>query len=183
MIQTKEIKSFFFSQYFSDGLRISLGILMPVIVLLQFGKFDLGITLSLGALCICVIDSPGPVIHKRNGMAIGNVCLFIVAVTTGFARLNVYTLGLEVTVFSFLFSMFIVYGNRAASVGTAALLIMIFMMDKELAPHEVLTYSLQILAGGVWYMLFSLVFFGIRPTARRSRPWARMWQILLNSCG
>jgi uncharacterized membrane protein (TIGR01666 family) len=163
MIQTKEIKSFFFSQYFSDGLRISLGILLPSLILLQFNEFDLGLTISLGALCICVIDNPGPVVHKRNGMAIGNLCLFIVAATTGFARLNVYTLGLEITVFSFLFSMFIVYGNRAASVGTAALLIMIFMMDKDIPANEVLTYSLQILAGGVWYMIFSLVFFGIRP--------------------
>jgi uncharacterized membrane protein (TIGR01666 family) len=163
MVQSKEIKSFFFSQYFSDGLRISLGILLPALLFLYLDKFDLGITLSLGALCICVIDNPGPVVHKRNGMAIGNLCLFIVAVTTGFARLNVYTLGLEVTAFSFLFSMFIVYGNRAASVGTAALLIMIFMMDKELEADKVLLYSTEILAGGIWYMLFSLVFFGIRP--------------------
>ncbi|MDB5117823.1 MAG: hypothetical protein JWQ79_3315, partial [Mucilaginibacter sp.] len=163
IIQTKEIKSFFFSQYFSDGLRMSLGILLPAMVMLQFNQFDLGIALSLGALCICVIDTPGPVLHKRNAMGIGNLCLFIVAVTTGFARLNVFTLGLEVTVFSFLFSMFIVYGNRAASVGTASLLIMIFMIEKEMKPNEILGYSAEILAGGVWYMLFSLVFFGIRP--------------------
>jgi uncharacterized membrane protein (TIGR01666 family) len=163
IIQTKEIKSFFFSQYFSDGLRMSLGILLPAMVMLQFNQFDLGIALSLGALCICVIDSPGPVLHKRNAMGIGNLCLFIVAVTTGFARLNVFTLGLEVTVFSFLFSMFIVYGNRAASVGTASLLIMIFMIEKEMKPNEILGYSAEILSGGVWYMLFSLVFFGIRP--------------------
>jgi uncharacterized membrane protein (TIGR01666 family) len=163
IIQTKEIKSFFFSQYFSDGLRMSLGILLPAMVMLQFNQFDLGIALSLGALCICVIDTPGPVLHKRNAMGIGNLCLFIVAVTTGFARLNVFTLGLEVTVFSFLFSMFIVYGNRAASVGTASLLIMIFMIEKEMKPNEILGYSAEILSGGVWYMLFSLVFFGIRP--------------------
>jgi len=163
MLQQKEIKTFFFSQYFSDGLRITLGILLPALVCLQFGQFDLGITLSLGALCVCVIDSPGPTVHKRNGMAIGCLCVFLVAVITGFARMNVVTLGLEVTLFSFLFSMFTVYGNRAASVGTAALLIMIFVMDKELKPNEILSYSLIILAGGVWYMIFSLVFFGIRP--------------------
>src|SRR6185312_11816957 len=103
-ISAKEIKSFFFSQYFSDGLRMSMGILLPSLVLLHFNEFDTGIALSLGALCICVIDNPGPVLHKRNGMAIGNLCLFIVAVTTGYARLNVYTLGLEVTIFSFMFS-------------------------------------------------------------------------------
>jgi len=162
-LQSKEIKSFFFSQYFSDGLRISTGILLPALVLLYFNNFDLGIALSLGAICICVVDNPGPVIHKRNAMGIGNICLFIVAVATGYARLNVFTLGLEVTLFSFLFSMFTVYGNRAASVGTASLLIMVFMIDRDNPPSQIVPYSASILAGGVWYMLFSLLFFSIRP--------------------
>ncbi len=162
-INTREIKSFFYSQYFSDGLRMSLGILLPSLVLMQFHHFDLGLTMSLGAVCICTIDSPGPLSHKRNGMAIGNVFLFVVAIITGFARLNVYILGLEITLLSFLFSMFTVYGNRAASVGTSALLVMIFMMDKEAKPDQVLALSATILAGGIWYLLFSLIFFGIRP--------------------
>jgi uncharacterized membrane protein (TIGR01666 family) len=162
-INTREIKSFFYSQYFSDGLRITIGILLPSIVLSQFNHFDLGLTMSLGALCICVIDNPGPVLYKRNAMVIGNICLFLVAVITGFARLNVYTLGLEITVLSFLFSMFTVYGNRAASVGTSALLVMIFMIDKALKPSDVIGFSAIILAGGVWYLLFSVLFFEIRP--------------------
>ena len=33
---TREIKSFFYSQYFSDGLRITIGILLPSLVLAQF---------------------------------------------------------------------------------------------------------------------------------------------------
>jgi uncharacterized membrane protein (TIGR01666 family) len=162
-IDYREIKSFFYSQYFSDGLRMSAGILLPSLILTQFNHFEIGLTMSLGALCVCTIDNPGPVKHKRNAMAIGNLCLFLVAVTTGFARLNLFTLGLEVVFFSFLFSMFIVYGNRAASVGTCALMTMIFMMDKAAKPNEVLGLSVTILAGGVWYMVFSLIFFGIRP--------------------
>jgi uncharacterized membrane protein (TIGR01666 family) len=162
-INTREIKSFFYSQYFSDGLRITAGILLPSLILLEFNQFELGLTFSLGALCICVIDNPGPVTHKRNSMAIGNLCLFLVAAITGFARLNLYTLGLEITLFSFLFSMFTVYGNRAASVGTCSLLIMIFMMDKAQPAGNVLWYSATILVGGLWYMAFSLIFFGIRP--------------------
>lgn len=142
---------------------MSFGILFPSLLLMQFHHFATGLTLSLGALCICTIDSPGPVTHKRNAMAVGNLCLFVVAVITGFARLNVFTLGFEVTVFSFLFSLLTVYGARAASIGTCALMIMIFMMDKAAKPNEVISYSLVILGGGIWYMLFSLVFFTIRP--------------------
>lgn len=162
-LQSKEIKSFFFSQYFSDGLRISTGILLPALVMLYFNHFDLGIALSLGAICICVVDNPGPVLHKRNAMGIANISLFLVAIATGYARLNVFTLALEVTLFSFLFSMFTVYGSRAASVGTASLLIMIFMIDRDMPASEIIPYSASILAGGVWYMLFSLLFFSIRP--------------------
>jgi uncharacterized membrane protein (TIGR01666 family) len=139
------------------------GILAPSVILNFFGQFSLGLTMSLGAVCICTIDSPGPLSHKRNGMLTGNLFLFVVAVITGFARLNLYTLGLEITLFSFLFSLFTVYGTRAASVGTCALLVMVFMMDKAAKPNEIVIYSGQILAGGVWYLLFSLLFFGIRP--------------------
>src|ERR1700743_567390 len=133
-ISAREIKSFFYSQYFSDGLRISLGILLPALVLNYFNKFDLGLTLSLGALCVSVVDIPGPVLHKRNAMAVCNLCIFIVAVVTGFARLNVFTLGSEIAIFAFLFSMLTVYGARAAAVGTGSLLMMIFMIDSDPVP-------------------------------------------------
>ena len=162
-IHFKDIKSFFYSQYFSDGLRITIGVLMPSLIMAQLGHFAMGISLSLGALAVSVVDTPGPLVHKRNGMAICSLCIFITAVTTGFARLNIYTLGLEITIFSFLFSMFTVYGNRAQTIGTGSLLVMILMMDQAVKPADVVNYSLIILAGGIWYMLFSMVFFGIRP--------------------
>ncbi|RKR83859.1 putative membrane protein (TIGR01666 family) [Mucilaginibacter gracilis] len=160
---TREIQSFFFSQYFSDGLRISLGVLLPSLVLAQFGLLATGLTLSLGALCVSGADNPGPVMHKRNGMLICSAFMFIVAITTGFARLNVFTMGIEIVLFAFFFSMFSVYGNRAASVGTACLLIMILMMEQALQPAQILGYSATILAGSIWYTLLSITFFSIRP--------------------
>jgi uncharacterized membrane protein (TIGR01666 family) len=162
-LESREIKSFFYSQYFSDGLRISLGILLPSLVLNFFGQFSLGISLSLGALCVSVVDTPGPVVYKRNAMAVTTLCIFLVAVVTGFARLNVYTLGAEIAIISLLFSMLTVYGTRAAAIGTGALLMMVFMIEKATPASQVLGYSLVLTAGGIWYMLFSLLFFSIRP--------------------
>jgi len=162
-ISVREIKSFFYSQYFSDGLRMSAGILLPALVLNYLNQFALGVTLSLGALCVSVVDIPGPVLHKRNAMAICTLCIFVVAVVTGFARMNLVTLGIEIAIFSFLFSMLIVYGTRAAAVGTGSLLMMIFMIEKALPANEVLSYSLQVTIGGIWYLGFSVLFFTIRP--------------------
>ncbi|MVN91344.1 FUSC family membrane protein [Mucilaginibacter aquatilis] len=162
-IQSREIKTFFFSQYFSDGLRISAGLLLPAVIFAQFDMLQTGLTISLGAACMSVIDNPGPVVLKRNAMLIGNVLVFLVAVLTGFARYNLWCLGIEVTLLTFVCSFLVVYGNRAAAIGTAGLLAMIFIMDKALKPQDVLTYSLTVSSGGIWYMLWSLVFFGIRP--------------------
>jgi uncharacterized membrane protein (TIGR01666 family) len=161
--QTRQIQNFFYSQYFSDGLRISLGVLLPSLVFVKLNLFETGLTLSLGALCVSGADNPGPVYHKRNGMLICNLLMFAVAIITGFARMSVYTLGIEIVVLAFVFSMFTVYGNRATSIGMSSLLVMILMMDKVLEPSQVLGYSATILAGGVWYMALSIAFFSIRP--------------------
>ncbi|WP_342644315.1 FUSC family membrane protein [Mucilaginibacter sp. CSA2-8R] len=161
--QTREIKSFFFSQYFSDGLRISAGLLAPALIFAQLNMFQTGLTLSLGAACMTTIDNPGPPLHKRNAMLIGNAVMLLVAIVTGFARYNLWALGAEVTFLAFLFSILVVYGNRAGSIGSAGLLALIFTMDKPVPQTEVIQNSMIMLSGGVWYMLMSMLFFGIRP--------------------
>jgi uncharacterized membrane protein (TIGR01666 family) len=161
--QAREIQYFLFSQYFSDGLRITLGVLLPSLLFAQLGHFNIGLTLSLGALCVSITDSPGPVAHKRNAMLLCSLTIFLVALITGFVRLNTFLLGLEILAFAFFFSMFMVYGARAAALGTAALIVMILTIDNNLKPLEVLIYSSLILTGGIWYMVLSLSFFGMLP--------------------
>ena len=158
-----EIQYFLFSQELSDGFRTTCAILLPSLFCAFFDALSIGMTISLGALCISITDAPGPIVHKRNSMLAGLVFVFIAAFTTGFARMNDYLLGLEIFLGSFLFSMFTVYGARAAGVGSAALLVLILTMDQPLPPGDVLPHSLLILSGGVWYTLISLAFHIIRP--------------------
>jgi YccS/YhfK family integral membrane protein len=162
-LPTRKISSFFYSQYFSDGLRITSGILIPPLVFNLFGQLEIGITLALGAICVSVVDAPGPVVHKRNSMLICCGLLLLVSLLTGFIQHNPIFLGLEIVIFSFFFSMFGVYGNRASAIGTCALLIMIFMIEKRMEPNQVVSSSLLILAGGIWYSILSLLFFQLRP--------------------
>lgn len=163
MERSQQIRYFLFSQYFSDGVRITLEIIIPTLVFSYLGQLETGLALSLGALCVSISDGPGPVAHKRNGMFFCNVFIFISALLTGFLNHNSITLGILILTASFIFTMFSVYGNRATSVGFAALLIMILQMTKVIPPSQVVTESVLILGGGIWYMLVALLLFRLTP--------------------
>ena len=159
----RRVNYFLSSQYFSDGLRITASILLPSLLLAQFGQLATGMALSIGALSVSLSDAPGPVQHQRNGMAATVLIGSAVTLITGFARMSTITLGLEIGVFGFFFSMFSVYNNRATSVGTAALLIMVLMLDRPFDVAGVVRESGLILVGGTWYMLVSLLTSRLRP--------------------
>ncbi|MFD2569525.1 FUSC family membrane protein [Spirosoma soli] len=161
--RTRQVSYFLSSQYFSDGLRITLSILLPSLLLAQADQLATGMAMSLGALSVSLSDAPGPTAHRRNGMAATVLAGFLVTLVTGFARMNIYTLGLEILLFGFFFSMLGVYGNRATSVGTAALLVMILMIDRPLDAAGILRESALILAGGVWYTAISMLSSRLQP--------------------
>jgi uncharacterized membrane protein (TIGR01666 family) len=163
MNQQQEIKTFIYSQYFSDGLRIALSGVLPALLLAQFGQLPAGIIISLGALTVSIADGPGPVIHKRNGMLACNLFMFLGALITGF--LNDYQFLMTIVLFlaSFFFSMLNVYGTRASSVGTAALLIMILTIDQKFDSKGAIMHALYTLLGGLWYFILSLSLYQIRP--------------------
>jgi uncharacterized membrane protein (TIGR01666 family) len=161
--QVREIKYFFYSQAFADGFRTTFAVLLPVLIASYFNQLSAGMTLSLGAFCVSLTDAPGPIIHKRNSMLFCCGFIFLVSLLTSFAKMNVYGMGAEVVVLSFLFSMFIVYGNRASAAGNAALLVMILDMDTLIVPGGILEHSAFIVAGGLWYLLVSLLLYQIQP--------------------
>lgn len=163
MKQAHKIRYFLFSQYLADGVRITLEIVIPAIVFSYLGHLEIGIALSLGALCVSISDGPGPVKHKRNGMLYCNIFIFISAILTGLCNQNIILMGILILAASFFFTMFSVYGNRATSVGFAALLLMVLRMTDKVPAHEVFLQSILILSGGVWYMLVALLLFRVTP--------------------
>ncbi|HEX8609163.1 MAG TPA: FUSC family membrane protein, partial [Pedobacter sp.] len=159
----RSIQDFLLSTYVADGLRITFGVLCPSLILAQFGMLQLGMTLSLGALCVSVVDSPGPIVHRRNAMLITTGLITIISLVVGLSNSNIYFIGALLVICSFVFSMFLVYGLRAASVGTATLLIMVLSIDDIRPWNEVLLYSALIFAGSLWYTSLSYIFYRLRP--------------------
>ncbi len=160
---SRDIKYFLFSQYLADGIRVTLGIVLPVIIAAQLGRIDIGLIMGTGALCVSITDIPGPVEHKKNGMLYCNAFIFGMALLTGFMNHHVLLIGLLIAIATFFFSMFSIYGNRAALVGSAALLAMILRLPDKLDATDVLIQSSLVLAGGCWYMLLAIVVFRLTP--------------------
>ena len=158
-----DFKNFVYTQYFSDGIKITLGALLPSLIFFQFHLLEVGITLSLGALCVSIADSPGPWLHRKNGMIYTNIFIFLTALLTASVNHNVYLLAIEIFTLCFLFSMFNVYGVRAASVGTAALLVMVLNIGPDRTSLKLFEHSFLILGGGIWYLLLSTLFSTIMP--------------------
>jgi uncharacterized membrane protein YccC len=159
----RNIQDFLLSTYFADGLRITIGVLCPSLILAQFGMLQYGMTLSLGALCISVVDSPGPIVHRRNAMLITTVLISLTSIIVGITNQSIYFTGILLVIFSFIFSMFFLYGNRAAAVGTSVLLIMVLSIDDIRPWREVVLYTLLIFAGSIWYTLLSYFVYRLRP--------------------
>ena len=165
----REARYFLYSQAFADGLRASFAIILPALTGAYFGYFDYGLTISLGAMCTSLTDAPGPVVHKRNGMLITAGLAFLTALLTALASRSVYVMAGTVAAVSFFYSMFSVYGNRATSVGNAALLIMILTMDTPAINNNVLLQAGLILAGCLFYFSLSMLLYFIRPYRNAQR--------------
>jgi uncharacterized membrane protein (TIGR01666 family) len=159
----KSYKSFINSHYLNQGIRMTAGILLPALVMSQFDLLRVGLVLSVGAMCVSVTDNDGPIHHRRIGMIVCNAAIFLVSLAVGFKTLSPLLLGIILFVFCFFFSMLGVYGARASSIGVAALLVMILNIDHKRDGWDVIWTTLYLLSGGIWYMLFSLLLYSVRP--------------------
>jgi uncharacterized membrane protein (TIGR01666 family) len=159
----KEYRRFINSHYLADGFRITAGVLLPSLVLGYFDQLQIGIFLSLGAVCASITDNPGPIHHRRNGLFACCGIIFIVALLVGFSLQEQWVFMLLLPVLCFFFSMIGVYGARVTAIGIAALLVMVMMTHEGLKGWQIIYFALYILAGGFWYTLLSLLLYSIRP--------------------
>jgi uncharacterized membrane protein (TIGR01666 family) len=150
------LKRFLLSQYFSDGVRITLGILLPSIICYQYDASATGIAISLGALIVSIPDTTGPYEHRRNAMLFTVALIFFLSILVGTIAPYPILLGLFIPLAFFTFSMLQVYGARAGAIGTAAIVVVILGIDQQVSFIQNLQYASLILAGGVWYIILSL---------------------------
>ena len=160
----RRLTDFFFSQQLSDGLRTTLAVALPALAGLQLGQLDAGITAAIGALCLSITDTPGPLRHRRNGLLAALGLVFAGALLVGGLAPHRLALGVVFTALSFGLTMLLVWGARAGAVGSATLLGMVLTLAHPPADGLAgLRHAALLALGGIWYLLLVLLQGRVQP--------------------
>ncbi|MEO6959775.1 MAG: FUSC family membrane protein [Burkholderiaceae bacterium] len=153
------LQRFFYSHYFFGGVRHTVGIFVPVLVLGGLlSQYHLGIIAAMGALSVAIIDQPGgPRRYRTNEMLAGIVLGTLTVAVTALASSHSFLIWLSVPALCFLLSILTVFGKRGGVIGFACLLLMTLTMRTPLGPDEVITSIVYSLMGGLFYFSFSFL--------------------------
>lgn len=154
-------KQFFSSHSFYEGVRATIGIMVPVLAGAFFQHIGWGLAMAVGALCTSFADNAGPIHHRINGMLAAICACFFASLFTGLVLPYPILFVIWMGIAGFGCSMMMVFGNRAGFVGTAALVVLTLQMDSNDLP-VVQTAGLTSL-GGLWYFTLSVVLYRMRP--------------------
>jgi len=161
MISYARYGSFFSTHSFYEGVRITVGILVPILVATLFDEIGWGLAMAIGAMCISLTDNAGPMHHRINGMLVSIGFIALASVLVGLSLPYKHLLGILLVAATFFFSIIGVFGTRASSIGTAILI----AFTLHLAPSELSVWenTLFSVIGGLWYFVFSITLYRIRP--------------------
>ncbi|CAM3989258.1 FUSC family membrane protein [Flavobacterium sinopsychrotolerans] len=158
-----KIRKFTDSTYFTNAIKVTIAAVIPVVIFSFLGKFEMGFAMALGAFFTYPSDIPSSLKHKINGVL---VTAFLVAginllVNIVFPYSWIFYPFLAVLIF--LISMLSVYGQRATMVSFSGLIAVSLAFASINTGWAMLLHAGLILAGGLFYLLVSLIFHYIRP--------------------
>ena len=160
----RQLRKFLGSQNLYTSVRLTAAALIPSVILYHYHLLASAIALPLGVMFTGFSDSPGPLHHRRNSLAVSIFFNFFISLIAGVLHTYTPLVIIAVIFFGMFFSLIAVYGTRAGSVGLNALIVFIFNIDGHLlATNTALHEALLFAAGGVWYAALSLALYTLRP--------------------
>ncbi|RBQ02791.1 FUSC family protein [Pedobacter miscanthi] len=155
------ITYFFLGEYFSDALRTTITVVLPIILFFYLGNPEAAKGIGVGALLISLTDLPDNRLNKLKTALSSIIVFFCATLVVSSMLYSPYLTAVIVVIAAFSCSMFAVYGQKLSLIGTMALIVCTFVMG--LHPARPLYFSSYILVGGVWYYVISLIQILIRP--------------------
>jgi len=158
-----KIKDFTLSTNFNNALKAVISVVIPVFTFSYLGNLEAGLTMALGALFTFPSDTPSNLKHKINGVFVTVLILAGVNLLINLTYPYPYIFYPVFAALVFIISMLAVYGQRATMVAFSALMTISISFSHLNTGLKMLQHTGLLLAGGLFYLLISLLFFYINP--------------------
>jgi hypothetical protein len=163
MNYSSELKKFLTSQYIFSGARIALAIVIPSIILAQFGLLKEYFLFPLGTSFVGLTDQQGPYIRRRNTLVLSIFSFFLIALLASLVKEFPIAVYLEIIICGFFFSMIGVYGMRLATFGSIALVVLSIFIDGHLTGDDIFKSSFIFFLGCLWFFIVFLIVSKLQP--------------------
>lgn len=157
----KGISYFFLREYFTDAVRNTVSVVVPIGVFFYLGHIDVGIGIGVGALLISLTDGPGHIGNKLSTAKFSIPLFFFTSLGVGLSWQYPVLLAVVMVIFAFVYSMLAAWGSRLWLIGTVCLVLSAFVMGVR--PQQALSFSLYVFLGGLWYFTISIAQVLLRP--------------------
>ncbi|MES2828129.1 MAG: FUSC family membrane protein [Bacteroidota bacterium] len=155
------IVGFFLGEYFSDAVRNTLAVVLPIGILYSYNQPNAAVGVGVGTLLISLTDLPGNRGDKLKTALLSNAVFFLTALAFTVSLGYPILLGVAFFAGTFALSMLSLKGQRASVIGTMAIILSTFILG--LRPANPVEFSFYILCGGVWYYTLSLLQVAVAP--------------------
>lgn len=158
------LKKFINSQYVFSGIRITLAVVIPSIILAYFGLLKEYFLFPLATTFTGLTDVTGPYIRRRNALIATIFSFTIVTAIACIVKDFSWLIYIEIVFFTLFFSMIGVYGQRMAAVGGLTLVVFSIFVHGPLNPStSTLKAMTLIFAGGFWFLLVFMMLMKLQP--------------------
>jgi uncharacterized membrane protein YccC len=157
----RSFTKFITGQHLSTGINVTVAVLVPGIILYRYDMLSTAIGIPLGAMFVSLSDSPGPPLHRTNGLIAAILLNSMMILLAGFSYPHPLVAGVELLFLGIILSMGGVFGNRANNIGLMALIA--FILGGAHIAQNPWQQALYYCIGGSWYALFSLTSYQLRP--------------------
>ena len=159
----EQIQKFTDSAYFTNALKVTIAAVIPVLLFTFWGNFEIGFTIAVGAFLTYPSDIPSSLKDKIQGVFVAVLLIsganLLVNLTYPYSWIFYPFLAILI----FFVSMLSVFGRRATVVSFSVLLSVSLAFAHLGTGWELVQHVLLLFAGGMFYLLISLLFNYIWP--------------------
>jgi uncharacterized membrane protein YccC len=154
---SNQFKQLFFSQYITNGVEVAVGVGLVSLGMGAVFGVPMAATAASGAICVSVVDFPGPVRLKFLQLASAALFTTLISFIFSYARLNPWLEFLAVVPISFFGAMLNAFGKKAQALSFACLFALVIGVGSPKIPGGEVAHALHFGSGAVLYALYAML--------------------------